>query len=734
MDENHTTQPEPCQSLHTVNVDARKRNSSIPKGTRRSFFSDESCDTDESRKRESEQVKPGSTQNQNLNWLQNRRFGRRSEHSGPDVRQRAGFARSLDYFISLAALIINLESMWSFPAVLGQDKSIVCFFPYIVALSLIGLPLAFLEASLGQFCSQNAIRCWDLAPLFRGIGVAMVINAFWWSWYFSLMQAITQFYIFSSFEVPLPWKTCQNTWNTDKCYNTIQMKCAEMEPGDDGVCYQDNKFEGIWNISLFAASANRSRYIISSLEYWENHVWNCPSNAKSDLFTTFNYSLMGSLFITWFAVFLILSIGILSSTKVLYFTVIFPFIILSLMLINALLQPGAAKGLLVLFRFEPDLLLEPEIWKHVVEHMLHDLGVGVGAIITLSSYAPFHHNTLRDVLIVVFIKDVTSIVWGIIIFSYLGNMVDTMNLSFADLQSEFKGLNNIVILTHGVSSIRRSSFWSILIFFSLTLWCFNPMAEITLTALVAVVSEQALLGKWRHVLLVFTCVLGFCTSVPFTSNCGMDWIIPFAFDSSAIPVTYTVVIELLVMVGVYGTRRFKNDVEVMKWRPISVYWTFAWTLAIPILITILLWALVCMIIYYQPANFFSIIVIISPLLGFLITMIVQVATEGTADTITQKLQALARPKVTWGPFHVKHRRLVKHVKDWVVDPWANEQKEGMQHPIAITRNQQSIDIPQPEVLVHSPSGQLTFYANPIVSMPSLDHRKSSTDSGAAALI
>lgn len=58
-----------------------------------------------------------------------------------------------------------------------------------------------------------------------GIGVAMVINAFWWSWYFSLMQAITQFYIFSSFEVPLPWKTCQNTWNTDS-KTAILLHCA----------------------------------------------------------------------------------------------------------------------------------------------------------------------------------------------------------------------------------------------------------------------------------------------------------------------------------------------------------------------------------------------------------------------------------------------------------------------------------------------------------------------------
>jgi len=30
----------------------------------------------------------------------------------------------------------------------------------------------FLELSLGQFMKQGGIACWDLVPLFRGVGVA----------------------------------------------------------------------------------------------------------------------------------------------------------------------------------------------------------------------------------------------------------------------------------------------------------------------------------------------------------------------------------------------------------------------------------------------------------------------------------------------------------------------------------------------------------------------------------
>ena len=41
--------------------------------------------------------------------------------------------------------------------------------PYVISVCLLGTPVYFLEASLGQFTSQGAIRCWQIAPLFQGI-------------------------------------------------------------------------------------------------------------------------------------------------------------------------------------------------------------------------------------------------------------------------------------------------------------------------------------------------------------------------------------------------------------------------------------------------------------------------------------------------------------------------------------------------------------------------------------
>lgn len=33
---------------------------------------------------------------------------------------------------------------------------------------LVGVPLFFMEAALGQFCSSGPMTCWRFAPLFKG--------------------------------------------------------------------------------------------------------------------------------------------------------------------------------------------------------------------------------------------------------------------------------------------------------------------------------------------------------------------------------------------------------------------------------------------------------------------------------------------------------------------------------------------------------------------------------------
>ena len=41
--------------------------------------------------------------------------------------------------------------------------------PYVLMLTLVGVPLFFLEISFGQFASLGPITAWTVSPLFKGI-------------------------------------------------------------------------------------------------------------------------------------------------------------------------------------------------------------------------------------------------------------------------------------------------------------------------------------------------------------------------------------------------------------------------------------------------------------------------------------------------------------------------------------------------------------------------------------
>lgn len=90
--------------------------------------------------------------------------------------------------------------------------------PYLLMLFTCGIPLFFMETALGQFSSLASITVFErLAPLLKGCGyAALVINALCTMQY-NMLIAYPILYLFDSFQKVLPWKTCNNWWNTDNC-------------------------------------------------------------------------------------------------------------------------------------------------------------------------------------------------------------------------------------------------------------------------------------------------------------------------------------------------------------------------------------------------------------------------------------------------------------------------------------------------------------------------------------
>ena len=80
---------------------------------------------------------------------------------------------------------------------------------YLIMLVVLGIPLFYLELSLGQAVKKGPIKAWyTLSPNLGGIGVSSVIVSSFISVYYNVIIAWVFFYLFNSFHRQLPWGVC----------------------------------------------------------------------------------------------------------------------------------------------------------------------------------------------------------------------------------------------------------------------------------------------------------------------------------------------------------------------------------------------------------------------------------------------------------------------------------------------------------------------------------------------
>ncbi|KAI4825698.1 hypothetical protein KUCAC02_021370 [Chaenocephalus aceratus] len=286
------------------------------------------------------------------------------------------------------------------------------FIPYLIFLFACGIPVFFLETSLGQFTSEGGVTCWrKICPLFEGVGYATQVIVGLLNIYYIVVLAWALFYLSNSFTWDLPWASCNNTWNTDSC--------MAFQRGNSSINHHENTTSPV-------------------IEFWERRVLRISSGIHD--IGSLNGDLVICLAVAWVICYFCIWKGVKSTGKVVYFTATFPYAMLVVLLIRGVTLPGASIG--ISYYLYPDLerLSDPQVWMDAGTQIFFSYAICLGCLTALGSYNKYNNNCYRDCLSLCFLNSGTSFIAGFAIFSILGFMSYEQNVPISEVAESGPGL------------------------------------------------------------------------------------------------------------------------------------------------------------------------------------------------------------------------------------------------------------------------------------------------------
>ncbi|XP_063417773.1 sodium- and chloride-dependent creatine transporter 1-like [Mytilus trossulus] len=493
--------------------------------------------------------------------------------------ERVTWTRSLDFVISCIGFAVGMGNIWRFPYLCYRNGGGAFFIPYIIMLVCGGIPVFMLEVGLGQYMSQGGLHAWNIAPLFKGIGIAMTVILFLMNIYYIFIMAWAVFYFIMSLTATLPWSHCNNSWNTERCYSGEKWNFTC--PGN--------------NCTVNLTSVD------STVEFWERRVLQITDGIDKPGGLVWETVLC--LLFVWIMVYFIVWRGIKWSGKVVYFTALFPYLILTTLLIRAVTLDGAIYG--IKYYLTPDFsrLSDPQVWIDGGTQIFFSYAVALGCMITLGSYNKFHTNFYRQCMVIASVNSGTSIFGGFVVFSVLGFMAKQQNVDISDVVDAGPGLA-FITYPKAVTQMPVSQLWAALFFFMIFLIGIDSqfVAVEGFTANVMdSLPKRFNTPKSRMVIVAGYCFVSFLIGLCMTSRGGMYVFQLFDYYSaSGMVLLFVCFMESIVIGWVFGADKFYDIIELMIGYRINKWLLICWKFLTP---AITMGILMFQIITFKPIKY-----------------------------------------------------------------------------------------------------------------------------------
>ncbi|XP_031560123.1 sodium-dependent neutral amino acid transporter B(0)AT3-like isoform X2 [Actinia tenebrosa] len=454
--------------------------------------------------------------------------------------EREGWGNKIEYLLATIGFAVGFGNVWRFPYLCQQNGGGAFLIPYAVSLVVMGIPLFFLELAIGQSIRKGSIGVWNhIHPYLGGVGIASVVLSLLISTYYNVLLGWCFYYMFASFQSPLPYSSCPQT------NGTVLPECHV---------------------------AGRTQY------YWYNKAISVSSSIEEG--GGLQWHLCLCLLLAWILVFFCIMKGVKSGGKAVYFTATMPYIVLTIFLVRGLTLDGSVDGIKYMFTPKFDKILNPVVWLQAATQIFFSLGVGYGGLIAMSSYNPIHNNCKRDAIAVSLANGATSLYATIIIFSVLGFKA---HRSYEECLDMYGGVNNtnlpfnmtvtdkchnlenwlsqaaqgpgltFVAFTEAIVKMPISPLWAVLFFAMLITLGLSSQYGI-LEGVITPIYESKLVPIRKEILSGCLCVASFLVGLLFCQKSGEYWLQVFDSFSGPLPLLVVGFFELIGVCYVqYGT-------------------------------------------------------------------------------------------------------------------------------------------------------------------------------------
>ncbi|CAG9529517.1 unnamed protein product [Cercopithifilaria johnstoni] len=491
-------------------------------------------------------------------------------HSTPILLQREKWSNKVEFLLAVIGYAVDLGNIWRFPSTCYKFGGGAFLIPYLIMLFIGGLPVFYMELVLGQFHRSGCISIWKkICPMFKGIGYAICFICTFIACFYNTIIAHAVYYLYSSLQSEVPWKTCNNPWNTPLCV---------INPNDFNGTIATNQNDSL-RIKIRTPSEEFFRFNVLEENY---------SRGFHDL-GAIKPSLALCLTIVFILVYFALWKGPRSSGKYVWITATAPYIILSVLFIRGITLPGASIGIYYYLVPNFNMLLDIDVWTAAATQIFFSLGPGFGVLLALSSYNDFRNNCYRDALVTSFINCGTSFFAGFVIFATLGYMSTITNLPIDEIVSDDDANMIFIVYPQAIATMSYANCWSFAFFVMLiTLGIDSTFSGIE--ALITGFCDEypEVLARRREIFVGVVIVAYYFGSLP-TVTYGGKYVIPFIDEYGvSLSILFIVMCEMVAVCWFYGIRQFSKDIQQMLGFYPGLYWRFCWTCCPVVMTTIFL--------------------------------------------------------------------------------------------------------------------------------------------------